>query len=105
MISKPLFSHLKGNPQFDVFIRNTEFFEVLIKVIDQDEETRLSTEYPELLKSKSTEKNTKEQTGSKSLICLTFVKISLEVKNYEKLKKFKIYFDASKEKIIKILQN
>ena len=96
---------LRENSQLNEFIRDTEDFEILIKDLNQDEIKRLNIEYPKLLKLKTVKKETKEQTISKSVICITLVKKNLEAKSYDKLKKFKIYYNKSEGKIIKILKN
>ena len=98
MISQTLTKILKENPQFNDFIVDIENFEVLIKELNQDDIKRLSTEYPALLKLENVK-------VSESILAITFIKNSSEVKNYVKLRKFKIYFDDSNEKIIKILRS
>jgi len=98
MISQNLTKILKDNPQFNDFMRDVEDFEVLVKELNQDDIKRLSNEYPALL-------GLKDVKIHESISCITFIKNSPEVKNYVKLRKLKVYFDNSNEKIIKILRS
>ena len=98
MISQKLTKILKEDPQFNDFIRNVEDFEVLVKELNQDDIKRLSTEYPVLLKQENIK-------VSESISCITVIKNSPEAKDYVKIKKFKVYFNNSNEKIIKILRS
>ena len=98
MISQKLTKILKENAQFNDFIRNVEDFEVLVKELNHDDLKRLSDEYPALLELKDVKIH-------ESISSITFIKNSREVKNYVKLRKFKIYFDNSNEKILKILRS
>ena len=95
MISEKLINILKLNTQFNDFVDDIENLEVLIKKLNRDDIKRLTTEYPALLKQKDVE----------SILCITFIKNNSEAKNYDKLKKFKVYFDNLNEKTIKILKS
>ena len=110
MINQYFIQILKMSSNLRDFLENAENFEVLTKRLNLDEIKRLSLEYPDLLKLK-TDKQMKgillseKDDDITSILCITIVKNDIHVKNYEKLKKIKVYFDESKENIIKILQN
>ena len=110
MINQNIIQILKKNSKLKDFLENAVDFEVLTKNLNLNEIKRLNLEYPDLLKLK-TDKQMKgillseKDDDITSILCITIVKNDIHVKNYEKLKKIKVYFDESKENIIKILQN
>lgn len=107
MINQKNLQIIKENSLIQKFLSGIKNFEISLKKLNLNEIKRLSREYPDLLKLKQLkiEKLTKDIDKIPSIICLTIVKSDIEIKNYEKLKKLKIYFDESNTEIIKILKN
>ena len=110
MLSQNILKILKENNPFKDFFLDCKDFEVLIKKLSIDDIQRINKISPDFLKPKSEVHKDNNidfifKKNISSIICLTLVRNDLKKKKYDKLRKIKIYFDESSEKIIKILQN
>ena len=110
MIHHNLYKILHNNTQISDFLTETESFEILVKRLNHDEIYKLNDEYPFFIKKNTNNHKAKknqvtENESFQFLSCITIVKHDINIKNYVKLKKIKIYIDELNERIIKILEN
>ena len=110
MITQNILNSLKENSKIEQFLNDFEDYEILYKKLNEDEIKRLSLGYHNFLELENINHIIKKQKSKTkesypSILCLTLIKSDINVDNYVKLKKIKIYIDELTNKIYKILQN
>ena len=103
MIPEKTLRLLEEHPDVTEFVKDTDDYDILVKELKTDELIRLNKEFPKLFRFSESFLQKKENIPK--IIGITLVKRDADKNNYIQLKKIKLYFDETNEKIIKTLKN
>jgi len=105
MFSMKIFNLLIKQKEIKDFLENEEKIEILVKKLNIEDIKRLNREYPPFLNFNQNDIESYIKKAEHPILSLTLLKHDYKSKNYNKLKKIKVYIDVINYIIIRIMQN